>query len=256
MARAAATTTHGLNEAIRELIAARDEARLQVHLFSLEARQGWEELEDSLAELEERLAQGGGKLADAALTKTIELTQSVRSFVNRHGRHRSELILPARSVMSHPVTTCSPEDTLHRAAQLLWDYDCGALPVVEKSGRLAGMLTDRDICMAAFTRGQPLWNCSVESAMSRPVHSVTADASIQQVLALMRDKRIRRVPVVSEAGLVIGLISVADLLQKLPGLEDQTAAQCAVSETLQAVCAPPEGGPKSASRIPLPPRIG
>lgn len=255
MARAAATT-HTINDAFRELTTARDEARLQVHLFSLEARRGWEELENSLAELEQRLTQNGGKVADAALSKTIELTQAVRAFVNRHGRHRSELVIPARAVMSQPVTTVSPEDTLHRAAQLLWDYDCGVLPVLERSGRLAGMLTDRDICMAAYTRGLPLWSCTVESAMSRPVYCVTSDASVQQVLSVMRDKRVRRVPVVNEAGFVVGLISISDLLQKLPAIEDQSAAHVAISEALCAVCAPPEGGPKSTSRIPLPPRVG
>ncbi|HET9956444.1 MAG TPA: CBS domain-containing protein [Polyangiaceae bacterium] len=255
MARAAATS-HSLNDAIQELMAARDEARLQAHLFSLDARRSWDELENSLAELEQRLGQSSGRMAETALTKTVELTQSVRAFVSRHGRHRSELIIPARAVMSQPVTTCAPEDTLHRAAQLLWDYDCGALPVVERSGRLAGMLTDRDICMAAFTRGQPLWSCTVESAMSRPVHCVTTDASVQQVLALMRDKRVRRVPVVNEAGFIVGLISFADLLQKLPALDDETAARVAIAEAMGAVCAPPEGGPKSTSRIPLPPRVG
>ena len=54
------------------------------------------------------------------------------------------------------------ERLLARAAQLMWDHDFGALPVVDADGRLVGMITDRDICMAAYLRGQPLHDISVE----------------------------------------------------------------------------------------------
>ena len=71
-----------------------------------------------------------------------------------------------REVMTKDVLTCSVSDRLNRAAQLMWESDCGCIPIVEEHGMLVGMLTDRDICMAAYTSGKPLSEISVTSAMS------------------------------------------------------------------------------------------
>src|SRR5262245_8153870 len=74
--------------------------------------------------------------------------------------------------MSRTVITCQPQDSLQRAAQLLWDYDLGALPVIDATHKLVGIITDRDLCMAAFTRGSPLATHTVESAMARTVYTL------------------------------------------------------------------------------------
>src|SRR5260370_33741780 len=69
-------------------------------------------------------------------------------------------------LMVGEVTACSPDDALNRAAQIMWEKDCGCVPVVDRAARLIAMLTDRDICMAAYTRGGTLKDIRVSAAMS------------------------------------------------------------------------------------------
>ena len=52
-------------------------------------------------------------------------------------------------LMSHPVVMCPADATLDQAARLMWEFDCGTIPVQDTDGRLVGIVTDRDICMAA-----------------------------------------------------------------------------------------------------------
>jgi CBS-domain-containing membrane protein len=59
-------------------------------------------------------------------------------------------------LMTRDVESCHPDDSLDRAAQLMWDNDCGCVPVVDEKQRVHGIITDRDICMSAYTSGQSL----------------------------------------------------------------------------------------------------
>jgi CBS domain-containing protein len=63
--------------------------------------------------------------------------------------------------MTQNPKTCGPSDTLNRAAQLMWENDCGCLPMADEGGRPIGMITDRDSCMCAYTRGLPLTGLQV-----------------------------------------------------------------------------------------------
>src|SRR5262249_6621023 len=74
-------------------------------------------------------------------------------------------------LMRRQLRTCRREDSLNVAAQIMWEEDCGCVPVVEEANlerpRLVGILTDRDICMAAYTQGRPLDAIQVQSIMER-----------------------------------------------------------------------------------------
>ena len=59
-------------------------------------------------------------------------------------------------LMTKDVATCRADEPVSRAAQIMWDHDCGCVPVVDDAGHIQGMITDRDICMAAFTQGKRL----------------------------------------------------------------------------------------------------
>jgi CBS domain-containing protein len=117
----------------------------------------------------------------------------------------------ASELMTRAVKTCGPEDNLQRAAQLMWEADCGAVPVVDAAGQLVGMITDRDVCMAAYTRGAPLWQIPVSSSMARLVYSVSEDDSLDAVEALMRRAQVRRVPVLDGGQRLTGILSMNDL---------------------------------------------
>ena len=113
--------------------------------------------------------------------------------------------------MSQGVRTCSPDDSLNHVARILWEADCGAVPVTDAEGRLLGIITDRDVCMASYTRGQPLWACSVSSVMSTPVHHCAPDDSAEHVAEIMRAHQVRRVPVAAPDGRLLGMVSLADI---------------------------------------------
>src|SRR5439155_9050638 len=113
--------------------------------------------------------------------------------------------------MTRDVQCCSPNDTLARAAHIMWECDCGVFPVVEEGRRLAGILTDRDICMAGYTKGRPLQEIRVDEVMTRSVKFVRPNDTVEAVERLMRTHQIRRVPVVENGPTVVGMLALGDL---------------------------------------------
>jgi len=120
---------------------------------------------------------------------------------------------PARvdELMSTGVKTCSPRQSLADAAQIMWECDCGCVPVVDASGRVAGMITDRDICMSAYFRGATLREIAIADAMSRRVLAVRPNDSVQDAEALMRRVQVRRLPVADAEGRLLGMLSLGDI---------------------------------------------
>jgi len=116
-----------------------------------------------------------------------------------------------KQIMSQPVVSCSVEDTLDQAAKLMWDRDCGALPVTDPDGKAVGMITDRDICMAAHTQAKPLAEIGVRTAMSHVLYACSPQDTLKQATQLMRDRQIRRLPVLGDAGRPVGFLSLNDI---------------------------------------------
>jgi CBS domain-containing protein len=118
-----------------------------------------------------------------------------------------------RDLMSESVRACDPKDPLSRAASIMWEVDCGSVPVVEggDGGRVVGIVTDRDICMAAYSQGKSLDEIPVHGCMARQVFFCTPEAAPEEVLETMGKARIRRLPVLSSEGRLVGMVSTADL---------------------------------------------
>lgn len=147
-------------------------------------------------------------------------------------------------IMSREVQTCRAEDTLDRAAQLMWDRDCGCLPVLKSddASRVMGLITDRDICMCAHFQGKPLHELHVSEAMSRQVQACKATDAAKNAEKLMSEARVRRLPVIDEAGSLIGVISLADLAREAMRELERSQPELTESEigdTLAAICQPP-----------------
>ena len=79
--------------------------------------------------------------------------------------------MKVQDAMTRNVTACHENDSLNYAAQLMWECDCGAIPVLDGNDVVCGMITDRDVAMAAYTQGLALQEIPVRTAMSTVVHS-------------------------------------------------------------------------------------
>ncbi len=150
-------------------------------------------------------------------------------------------------IMTRRVSSCTGSDSLERAAQLMWEHDCGCLPVCAPSDgadRTIGIVTDRDICMHALFSGKPLRELRVEQAMAKQVLTCGPDDTLDHAEKVMRGGRVRRLPVVDPSGTLIGLISLADLAceaarESPKRVKDITEMD--VGDTLAAICLRPVG---------------
>lgn len=143
-------------------------------------------------------------------------------------------------IMNTEVQACPSSETAVRAAQIMWDHDCGAVPVIDEQSRVKGIVTDRDLCMAAYTTGRPLHEISVMDAMSRELFTVTPQDSLNAVQGLMREKQIRRLPV-TEAGRLVGVISLGDIARRAGSSRtrgDSELSAARIAETLGAISEP------------------
>lgn len=116
-------------------------------------------------------------------------------------------------IMTTHVHWCLASDTLDRPARLMWEHDCGAIPVVDGHGHVIGMVTDRDICMAAHFQGKALNELPVIVVGCTRIHSVGPAASIAYACEVMKMHRVRRLPVLDRGGNLVGMLSLADVVR-------------------------------------------
>lgn len=115
------------------------------------------------------------------------------------------------ALMTKDVAICTLDDTLERAAQLMWERACGCLPVVDDEGRPIAMITDRDVCMAAYTQGERLAAIKVRSAMSSRLFVAAVGEDLADAERRMRCHGLHRLPVIDDGGLIAGLLSLDDI---------------------------------------------
>ncbi|MBO1413554.1 CBS domain-containing protein [Streptomyces sp. FH025] len=145
-------------------------------------------------------------------------------------------MVTARDIMHTGATCVLESETLETAARRMRELDVGALPVCGTDDRLHGIVTDRDIVVKCLAEGRdPRTTTAGDLAEGKPV-TIGADADQGEVLRLMEEHRIRRLPVI-EAHRLVGMISEADIARHLDQHE--------IAEFAAAVCAP---------RLSLPPR--
>lgn len=143
-------------------------------------------------------------------------------------------------IMTSPAVTCGPATNLSEVAQLLWDHDCGAVPVMDRDGQVLGMLTDRDICIGVATRARPAWQIAAGEVISGQVYRCHPDDALGVALAVMAEHQVRRLPVIGDRGTIVGVLSVNDVIAQAQNVRtggSQVAYQDVVS-LLKRICAP------------------
>jgi CBS domain-containing protein len=142
-------------------------------------------------------------------------------------------------IMTKDVKCCSADATLAIAAELMWEKDCGCMPVCDGDGRVIGMITDRDICMAAWMTGRALHELRVNDVMTHEIVSCRVQDLLETVESRMREHQVHRLPVLDDNDRLAGIVSLADIVRlasdgrgrRFPGSED-------LVRTLAAVCRP------------------
>ena len=145
-----------------------------------------------------------------------------------------------RDIMNPNVHCCRVSATAEEAALMMKESDCGALPVTSNDGLLLGMVTDRDLLLAAAQRRLPLHEMTVDWAMSPGPFTCHADDPIQAVESTMCRHQVRRVPVVDQQGRALGIVSLSDLAraQSAQQTHDATPDRAVVAATLEAIVRP------------------
>ncbi|MFZ2063212.1 MAG: CBS domain-containing protein [Candidatus Binatus sp.] len=147
-------------------------------------------------------------------------------------------------LMTREIQVCKAHESLNRAAQIMWERDCGFVPVISSNGNgaLIGVVTDRDIAMATYIQGKPPLAIPLSRLISRKPISCHADDDITKAEALMRANQVRRLPVVDRSGHMVGVLSLNDIAREVrrekgAGRKREVTAKT-LSETLAAIGEP------------------
>jgi CBS domain-containing protein len=152
-------------------------------------------------------------------------------------------------LMTRNTTSVRADQTLADAAQLMWDTDCGALPVVD-GPRVIGMITDRDICMATWSRGAPPSALSVTDAMSQNLAFCSANDSIARAEAIMESNQVRRLPVLDAEHNLKGILSLADIARATERAKIvPDGAGNGLAATLAGICRAPIGARQPSPQL-------
>jgi CBS domain-containing protein len=138
-------------------------------------------------------------------------------------------------IMTREVETCLEITSLTRVATEMLDASCGAVPVVTPGGSVVGIITDRDIAMALIGTGRKPVNVAAREAMSHHVHSCGPNDTVTTALETMRKYRVRRLPVVSDTGQILGILSLDDIIVRAQAPDAPTSE--AIIQTLRSILA-------------------
>jgi CBS domain-containing protein len=163
----------------------------------------------------------------------------VARIVLRSLRPIGDSIMKVKEIMTPNATAIWLTESLADAAKLMWENDCGVLPIIKDGRKVVGIITDRDICMAAAINDSNPSAISVEETMTGQVYSVTPEDDVEQALQTMREHRIRRLPVLNPEGELEGMLSMNDVVlhvQAPGGAKGDGIGSGEVLKTYQAIC--------------------
>jgi CBS domain-containing protein len=151
-----------------------------------------------------------------------------------------------KQVMTKDPRCCVPSDSAQRAASIMRDEHAGIVPVIdnEQSRKVTGVVTDRDLCMNVVAEGRDPRTVLVAQCMTTTVVTCAPNDSVEKATELMRENQIRRIPVVNGQGELLGIVALADVVERAEIKTTQT------HETLKKVSAPTDepSKPRAQSR--------
>jgi CBS domain-containing protein len=149
--------------------------------------------------------------------------------------------MKVKDVMMRTAASCGRETNLAKAVEILWDRNCGILPVVDAEQKVTGVVTDRDLCIALGTRNRPPSEITVGDVTSGKVFACTAEDDIRSAMTTMAQAKVRRLPVLTAEGKLEGILSMDDVTIHSETRTGKGASELSyddVMETLRAVYRP------------------
>jgi CBS domain-containing protein len=142
--------------------------------------------------------------------------------------------MQVQDIMTRDVKSCRWDTNLAAATAILWAGDCGALPVLDGDRKVVGMITDRDICIAAGTRNWVPSDMKVFEVVPQTVHTCAPQDDVHAALETMKAQKVRRLPVVDKDGRIEGILCLNDIVRN--ARKSNSLSYDDVIETVQAIC--------------------
>lgn len=163
--------------------------------------------------------------------------------------------MKVEEICTRAAKSCTPETSAADAADLLYETDCGALPVIDEGGKVTGIVTDRDLLMGLALTGQAPPDLPVRALLRPTLHTCRLSDEVRDALRTMRLHKIRRLPVVDGAGILRGMLSLSDFARA--ARPDAVAGPADIAHedlvlALQAICArrpAPDPVPKTTALV-------
>lgn len=144
-----------------------------------------------------------------------------------------------RDLMTAEPRTCRSHDSGEHCARLMWEHACGAIVVLDDGGTPVSMITDRDLCMAAWTQGKKLAEIVVGSAMSERLLTTRQGETVASAEAKMRRYGVRRLVVLDARGGLVGVLSFDDVARRANvgpiGIHDHALSAEVIASTVSAL---------------------
>lgn len=142
--------------------------------------------------------------------------------------------MKVQEIMTQQVASCTPDADLASVAKLMWDRDCGVIPVLDAAGKVLAVVTDRDICIGVATKGRTASHVATREVMSGTLHACLPDDDIMVALETMKDVKVRRLPVIDQNGHLKGIVSLNDVVLRTKPRGAVPAEK--VVDTLKSIC--------------------
>jgi CBS domain-containing protein len=143
--------------------------------------------------------------------------------------------MKVEDIMTREVQCCGPDTNLAKAAKMMWDNDCGALPVLNVEGRVLGMITDRDICMSVSTKSKPASAITVWETITPKAYTCHPSEDIHTALDIMKRERVHRLPVIDDDGILQGIIALNDIILGAGEAKGRKTSDVSCEDVLRAL---------------------
>jgi CBS domain-containing protein len=144
--------------------------------------------------------------------------------------------MKVRDIMTQPPQTCRLDTDIATASRRMRDHACGTLVVLDKRGRVAGMVTERHVAVAIADASRPPLYITVAEVMSHKTRTCSPDEEIGTALGTMAELKVRRLPVVNGDGDLKGVLSIDDVI--LWGVENRAVTAKELLHALRSICTP------------------